>query len=152
MKFVLEGPSFRFQHPISQCKACKIPGKTELASPTTEKPRFGEIVAIFAIGVSYTMQTQICISLWIVIIWYITECFVPHPVSQVEALNEGGPCFVPPPSHPLVSRVVSCAFIFACYWALFRPERLSPHLIYISCITIPREEYYTISYRKHFVF
>ena len=39
--------------------------------------------------------------------------------------------------------MVSCTFIFASVWALPRPERLSLHLIYISCITIPREEYYT---------
>lgn len=53
-----------------------------------------------------------------------------------------------PPTLPLVSRVVSCTFIFACLWALPRPERLFPHLIYISCITIhypypPLETYST---------
>ena len=66
---------------------------------------------------------------------------MPHPVTQVEAVNAGGHVLSShPPSLPLVSRVVSCT----CLWALPRPERLSPHLIYISCITIPREEYYTI--------
>ena len=70
--------------------------------------------------------------------------FCATPCHSSWGRERGWSCFVLTPSLPLVSQVVSCTFIFACLWALPRPERLSPHLIYISCITIPREEYYTI--------